>query len=130
MAEPDTILAGAIRRMPPRYWPGRFHTCRMAAILVLAGVAAGFDAQVITNAGYDQTRPAVAFDGTSFLVTWQDTRNIPTDTSADIYACRLTPSLRVLDSAGILIAGTREEEYVPAVCWGGSDYLVAWHRGC
>ena len=103
---------------------------RMIAVLVLAGVAAGSGARVVSNAVYDQTRPAVAFDGTNFLVTWQDTRDIPTDTSANIYACRLTPSLEVLDSAGILVAGTREEEYVPAVCWGGSDFLVAWHRGC
>ena len=102
----------------------------MVAVLALAGVAAGSGARVVTNAVYDQTKPAVAFDGTNFLVTWQDTRDIPTDTSANIYACRLTPSLQVLDSAGILIAGTREEEYVPAVCWGGSDYLIAWHRGC
>ena len=84
----------------------------------------------MSDAVYDQTRPAVAFDGASFLVAWQDTRDIPTDTSANIYACRLTPSLEVLDSAGILIAGTREEDYVPAVAWGGSDYLIAWQRGC
>ena len=102
----------------------------MVAVLVLAGVAAGYGARVVSNAVYDQTMPSVAFDGTNFLVMWQDTRNIPTDTSADIYACRLTPSLEVLDSAGILVAGEREEEYVPAVCWGGSDYLTAWHRGC
>jgi hypothetical protein len=97
---------------------------------VLAGTAAGFDPAVVSSARYDQTKPAIAFDGTNFLVTWQDTRDIPTDTSANIYACRLTPSAEVLDPAGILIAGTREEEYVPAICWGGSDFLVAWHRGC
>jgi len=99
-------------------------------ILVFAGIAAGLDIRVVSNAMYDQTRPAVAYDGVNFLVTWQDTRDIPTDTSANIYACRVTSSCRVLDSAGILVAGTREEDYVPAVCWGGSDYLIAWHRGC
>lgn len=102
----------------------------LVAVLVLAGVAAGSGARVVSDAEYDQTKPAAAFDGENFLVTWQDTRDIPTDTSANIYACRLTPSLEVLDGAGILIAGTREEDYVPAVAWGGSDYLIAWQRGC
>jgi hypothetical protein len=99
-------------------------------LLLVVGAATGSGTRVVSNAPFDQTSPATAFDGTDFLVTWQDTRNIPIDTSADIYACRLTPSLEVLDSAGILIAGTREEDYVPAVAWGGSDYLIAWHRGC
>jgi len=102
----------------------------MTAVLIVAGVAAASGARVVSSAVYDQTKPSVAFDGTNFLVTWQDTRDIPTDTSSNIYACRATPSLQVLDSAGILVAGTREEDYVPAVCWGGSDYLVAWQRGC
>ena len=102
----------------------------MAVVLVVAGVAAGFDARVVSDAVNDQVKPAVAFDGIDFLVTWQDSRDVPTDTSFNIYACRLTPSLEVLDSAGILLAGTREEEFVPAVCWGGSDFLVAWQRGC
>ncbi|MBN2464762.1 hypothetical protein JXD38_03945 [candidate division WOR-3 bacterium] len=100
------------------------------AVLVLAGVAAGAGSRVVSSAPFDQTSPAIAFDGTNFLVTWQDTRDIPTDTSANIYACRLTPSLEVLDTAGILVAGTREEDYIPAVAWGGADYLIAWHRGC
>lgn len=95
-------------------------------VLVLASLAAGSDQYVVSAAARDQTKPAVAFDGTNFLVTWQDTR----DSSANIYACRLTPSCSVLDSTGILVAGTHEDEYVPAVCWGGSDFLVAWHRGC
>jgi len=102
----------------------------MTAALLLFLALAGFDARLVSGAPYDQTRPMVAFDGTNFLVTWQDTRNIPTDTSSDIFACRLTPGCDVLDSAGILIAGTRQEEFVPAVGWGGSDFLVAWHRGC
>ena len=104
--------------------------CGFSFLLLVVGVAAGSGSRVVSNAPFDQTSPAIAFDGTQFLVTWQDTRDIPTDTSANIYACRLTPSLEVLDTAGILIAGTREEDYVPAVAWGGSDYLVAWHRGC
>ncbi len=100
------------------------------AVLIVVGIAVGAGARVVSDAVYDQTRPAIAFDGTNFLVTWQDTRDLPTDTSSNIYACRLTPSLEVLDSAGILIAGEREEDYVPAVGWSGADYLVAWQRGC
>ena len=102
----------------------------MVVAMVLAGVAAAHGARVVSDAPFDQTKPAIAFDGENFLAVWQDTRDIPTDTSANIYACRLTPSLDVLDSAGILVAGTREEDYAPAIAWGGSDYLIAWQRGC
>jgi hypothetical protein len=101
-----------------------------AAVLFFAGLVTGAGAWVVSGAVHDQTKPAAAFDGHNFLVTWQDTRDLATDTSANIYACRLTPSGLLLDSAGILIAGTREEEHVPALCWGGSDFLVAWQRGC
>jgi hypothetical protein len=99
-------------------------------VLLLAAGAAGYDIRLVSGAAYDQTKPAVAFDGTDFLVAWQDTRDIPTDASANIYACRLTPACAVLESAGIVVAHTHEEEYLPSVCWGGSDFLVAWHRGC
>ncbi len=99
-------------------------------LLAVVVPAAGLGFRAVSSAPFDQTKPAIAFDGTDFLVTWQDTRDIPTDTSANIYACRLDQSLAVLDSAGILIAGTREEDYAPTVAWGGADYLIAWQRGC
>ena len=102
----------------------------LSTVVVAASVAAGSGARVVSDAAFDQSKPAIAFDGTNFLAVWQDTRDIGTDTSSNVYACRLAPSLEVLDSAGILVAGTREEDYVPAVCWGGSDYLVVWQRGC
>ena len=39
----------------------------MVMALVLGGIAAGFDAQVVSNAVNDQIKPAVAFDGDNCL---------------------------------------------------------------
>ena len=67
--------------------------------------------------------PALAFDGTNYLAVWQDGRNEPYD---DIYGARVTPDGVVLDPDGIAVAAAPNEQYFPALAWGGASYLVAW----
>jgi len=71
----------------------------------------------------DQCAPAVASDGTSFLVVWQDYRN---DFHGDIYGARVTPQGTLLDPAGIVITQAASDQCSPALSIDGAGFLVAW----
>ena len=89
---------------------------------------------VDTNVLYVQARgnqgwPSVAFDGTNYLVVWQDSRCFP---QHDIYGARVSFQGVVLDSAGIHIATVTYDcnqaycDGAPAVSYNGSEYFVVW----
>lgn len=61
--------------------------------------------------------------GGVFLVVWQDLRN---EKDWDVYAARVTPEGKVLDPAGILVAGGTHNQAVPEVCWDGKNFQVVW----
>ncbi len=73
---------------------------------------------------YDRTLPAVAFDGTNFLVVWEDDRGF--DWFYDIYGARVTPEGTVLDPAGIAISEAIDDQNCPAVAFDGANFLVVW----
>src|SRR5687767_5182774 len=64
-----------------------------------------------TNA---QRSPAVAFNGTNFLVAWSDDRNSGS-TGTDIYAVRVSADGVVLDSAAIPICRAANEQIQPSI---------------
>jgi hypothetical protein len=76
----------------------------------------------ISIAPEQQESPQVTFDGINYLVVWQDGRNW----EADIYGARVTPAGVVLDPDGIPISTAVDEQYSPSLCFGGTNYLVAW----
>ena len=59
------------------------------------------DGIAICTAQNNQYSPAIAFDGTNYLVAWEDCRS---DTSGDIYGARVTPGGAVLDPNGVAIS--------------------------
>ena len=77
----------------------------------------------ISRAGASQRLPGIAFDGSNYLIAWQDNRN---SDSSDIYATRVNPSGNVLDPNGIQISLAPDSQTAPAVAFSGSDYLVTW----
>ncbi len=79
----------------------------------------------ISTAGRDQYNPAVAWDGTNYLVgAWQDYRS---GGSYDIYGARIGGTDgTLLDAAGIVISAAVNAQEYPAVAWDGANYLVAW----
>lgn len=83
--------------------------------------------QICTAPG-DQRNPVVAWDGTNYLVAWQDTRS---GNSSDISAVRVTPQSNVLEGnsaqdAGVAICTAINDQFHPSLVWGGKNYLLAW----
>jgi hypothetical protein len=71
-----------------------------------------------------QWNPAVAFDGTNYLVVWEDDRTNAAET--DIYAARISPTGQNLDPAGIPVCVEDGWQDYPAVAFDGVNYVVAW----
>lgn len=78
---------------------------------------------VYVSAAPSQTRPKIAFDGTNYLVVWQEDRG---NQFGDVYATRVAPDGTVLDPHGIPVATSRASERSPAVAFDGTNYLVTW----
>jgi hypothetical protein len=70
----------------------------------------------------EESYPAVAFDGTNWLVVWSDLRS----GIADIWGARVNQDGVVIDSAGFLISAGTNTQTIPCVEFNGTDYLVAW----
>jgi hypothetical protein len=76
----------------------------------------------ISQAADYQENPALDFDGASFLVVWDDSRN---GNDYDIYGARVTPAGMVLDPSGLVVSQAAEQG-APAVAFDGANFLVAW----
>ena len=69
--------------------------------------------------------PAIAFDGSNFLVSWQQHTSSGA-TAASILATRISPSGASVDASPLLVAATANGQYQPSVAFDGTNYLVAW----
>ena len=72
-----------------------------------------------------QSHSAIGYNGTNFLVAWQDKR---TGTN-DIFATRIGIDGTVLDPLGIVITMAYLDQTVPTVAAANDQYLVAWQDG-
>ncbi|MBM3323180.1 hypothetical protein FJY69_06860, partial [candidate division WOR-3 bacterium] len=81
------------------------------------------DGFVISSATGDQQYPAVAYDGTQFVVAWEDRRS----GNWDVYTARVSSAGNVLDPDGIAVCTDPAEQGIPRISGSGSGSLVAWH---
>jgi large repetitive protein len=86
--------------------------------------SSGIDVSLAAN---DQQSPAIAFDGTNFLVAWQDYRDGSGFT--DIYGARVSPEGAVLDPTGFVISHAADDQRDPALVFDGANFLVVWDDG-
>ncbi len=77
---------------------------------------------LVSYSGATQSDPSLAFDGTNYLIAWEDSRN----GSMDIYAARVTSSGTVLDPGGIGVSTDGSSQYSPAVVFNGDDHVIIW----
>lgn len=79
---------------------------------------------VVGGGDRDQTRPAVAWTGRSFVVAWMDARRGDTDISA----ARVDDEGRVLDPQGIAVSIAEGEQGYPAVggLSGSGESPIVW----
>ncbi len=87
-----------------------------------AGVVLDPQGIAVSTTASGQGSPALAFDGTSFLVAWSDSRSV----SPDIYGARVTPAAVVLDPTGIAVSRAADCRWLPAVVSDGANFLVVW----
>jgi hypothetical protein len=71
----------------------------------------------------EQSEPAVAFDGTRYLVVWEDHR---TGGDRGILGARVTPAGTVVDPVPITIAAATYHQRSPSVAFDGTTFLVVW----
>jgi hypothetical protein len=78
---------------------------------------------VVCSAPDLQEWPEVAFDGTNFLVVWQDFRS---GRHYDVYAARVSPEGTVRDRDGFAVATGTHNQGRPDVAYAGGRYLIVW----
>jgi hypothetical protein len=71
----------------------------------------------------NQRHPAIASNGTNFLVAWSDGRNYFED---DIYATRVSANGFVLDGPGFKVGNLETTQTSPVVASDGSGFLGVW----
>jgi hypothetical protein len=87
-----------------------------------AGVVLDASGIAISTLAKRQGFPAIAFDGTNYMVVWQDDRS----GFYDIYCSRISPSGAVLDAGGIAVSTATSDQSYPAIAFGGTNYMVVW----
>jgi hypothetical protein len=97
---------------------GDIYVCRVTS----DGSALDPEGIPVSTASRYQGEPAVAFDGTNYLVVWTDERN----DNSDIYGARVTQDGTVLDTAGIALVSDSAGQTAPAVAYDGTNVLLVW----
>jgi hypothetical protein len=90
---------------------------------------------IISNRPDDQTEPFVTFDGTEYLVAWDDRAGGLMSGNSGIYAARVSRNGTVLDPNGIPVATVGQNLYPQLACssgaclvgWEAPDYQVGWY---
>jgi hypothetical protein len=78
----------------------------------------------ISTASNEQNRPSIDFDGTNYLVVWDDEQS---SSEYEIYGTLLETDGTVLNPSGITISDAANNQQMPSVSFDGTNYLVAWH---
>jgi hypothetical protein len=74
----------------------------------------------------DHLSPVVAFDGTNYLVVWEQ-GSATTPTTNSLYGALISPTTgTVVGAPAIPISTNTTGQYSPSIAFGGSNYLITW----
>ena len=90
-----------------------------------AGAVVDSNSLPVSLSGAPEVNPVVAFNGTNYLVVWEDYRNFAVS-DVDIRGSRVSSAGAVLDPAGINICNQTAAQHHPSVAASGGEFLVAW----
>lgn len=105
-------------------------TNRAFGSLVSAGGSAGSPFQISQTASPDQNPPAVAFDGTNYLVAWNH-NNEPGSgvvTNWNIHG-RLVSSAGTFPGGEVVLVSDPGSQVLPSLAFDGDSYLLVWGDG-
>lgn len=87
----------------------------------------GTTGPAITSSAGVEEAPAVAFDGTRYLVVWSDARD---GNSFDIWGTFVSTAQVVQNTSGLLFSGANGDQRSPSIAFNGTNYLITWedHR--
>jgi hypothetical protein len=92
-----------------------------------AGPEFKFGAPAYVAAPYGQENASIAFNGSCYLVVWDDHRDDTIRHSTHIYGTRISTNGTILDPEGIRIdKGLTADAYYPSVASDGSGFLIVW----
>ncbi|MDI6807738.1 MAG: hypothetical protein QME66_01990 [Candidatus Eisenbacteria bacterium] len=77
------------------------------------------------STGFYHGPPAAAFDGTNFVIVWQDEGE---DLHSQLFFQRVTQSGQVLDPNEIQISSGAVSHQYPGLAFDGQDFLVVWQE--
>jgi len=83
--------------------------------------------ELVTSQPTPQKNPAIAWNGSEYLVAWLDFRSA--DTYGDLYIGRIGAAGEILDGTGILVSEGNAFRGPPRIASDGSDFLLTWSEG-
>ncbi|UCG42391.1 MAG: hypothetical protein JSU73_11035 [candidate division WOR-3 bacterium] len=81
---------------------------------------------LVSTAVFHEDWPAVSWDGSSYLVAWQDYRE---GKQCDVYAARVDGEGAVLDPVPFAVSTAPLRQWYPNVAYSAPYHLVAWNDG-
>ncbi len=94
------------------------------ARLTTSGLVLDSQSIAISPATPNYMSPAVTFDGTDYVVVWEDIRS---DTSYDIYGAKVSASGKVLNA--FEISTQKEHQFEPALAYSNGDQILIAYSG-
>jgi hypothetical protein len=110
------LMLGAVVQSPPAL--ADIEITRLSSTLAALDVPP----VPVTHRASHERSPAVAWNGTSFLVVWENTRTI----GKDIYGAMLDGLGQMISKESFVISQAANDEATPRVAAAGSDFLVVW----